>query len=145
MCVHTHTQYDGFTTYSIIHIIVVGDTEKGEALLVLCEEELLAFDLQAPKYVPQCRYIHLTLTIYFYSFPEIQKPYLHSIHSSPVTVVQVYDNCSRHLYEKILELGPPSQPSANTTSVSHVTCIAPYNYSLIMINIAKNFGCEISQ
>lgn len=33
-----------------VHIIVVGDTEKGEALLVLCEEELLAFDLQAPRY-----------------------------------------------------------------------------------------------
>ena len=42
MCTHTH--------YFITHIIVVGDTEKGDALLVLCEEELLAFDLQAPRY-----------------------------------------------------------------------------------------------
>lgn len=33
------------------HIITVTDSEKGEALLVLCEEELLAFDLKATKYL----------------------------------------------------------------------------------------------
>ena len=53
-----------------------------------------------------------------YSFPEIQKPYLHSIHSSPITVIQVYDQCSRHLYEKLLELGPASQEAAAANSVS---------------------------
>ena len=47
------------------NVTVVVDSEKGDALLVLCEEELLAFDLQAPRYVPSfLDVVHLMVIIY---------------------------------------------------------------------------------
>ncbi|XP_065899647.1 LLGL scribble cell polarity complex component 2-like [Dysidea avara] len=113
-----HVALDFSSPVVDIFAIYAIDSDKGEALLVLCEEELLAFDLQTFK------------------FPEIQKPYLHSIHASPVTVVEVYDNCSRHLYEKLVELGPSSQPSEATCQWpvmgGCIKTVEPPSYTLLI-------------
>jgi len=117
----------------VVFITAVTDSEKGDALLVLCEEELLAFDLKTTRCVYTCRcYVRNVMVTMCCSFPEIQKPYLHSIHSSPVTVVQVYENCSRHLYEKFLELGSAKHESTSSVSVYDVCRLLPFLYFLLL-------------
>jgi hypothetical protein len=57
------------------------ETKRGKTLIVLCQQEITAFDLEAPK----C--------------PQIKKPYLYSIHSSPVTCLKCYDSCPKELLD----------------------------------------------
>jgi len=81
-------------TSPIIDFIPINDlsTQRGKAVIVLCEQELQAFDLEAPK----C--------------PQIHQPYLFSLHASPVTCVRLYENCSQELYESLHEINVTSPP-----------------------------------
>ncbi|KAL5473149.1 hypothetical protein EMCRGX_G027597 [Ephydatia muelleri] len=79
-------------TSPVVDFITVLDpgTQRGNSLLVLCEQELLAFDLDAPK----C--------------PQVRKPYLYTLHSTPVTCLKLYTGCPRTLYDDLVALSSNS-------------------------------------
>jgi lethal(2) giant larvae protein len=82
-----------FTSPVVDYVTVIDEsTQRGKALMVLCEQELLGFDLQAPK----C--------------PQIHKPYLFSLHSSPVTCLRLFEGCSSEFFQSLHEVRLTSPP-----------------------------------
>ncbi|CAI7990394.1 LLGL scribble cell polarity complex component 2, partial [Geodia barretti] len=68
-------------------------SKRGQAaVIVLCKQELLAFNLEEPK----C--------------PQIRKPYLFSLHSSPITCLRLFEGCSTELYQSLQEVRITSPP-----------------------------------
>ena len=73
-----------FSSGVIDFIPILDPSDKtGEMLLVLLEEELICLDLKAEN-----------LDI-------ISKPYLHSIHASPVSKITIYEGCSPLLVDRL--------------------------------------------
>ncbi|XP_019855603.1 PREDICTED: lethal(2) giant larvae protein homolog 2-like [Amphimedon queenslandica] len=91
------------------------DTKRGKALIVLCQQELLAFDLEAPK----C--------------PMIKKPYLHSIHSSPVTCLKAFDNCPKDILS-VFEAASEANANSSTNN-TYISAMAwPVNGGFVRVS-----------
>ena len=139
----------GFIVYTFImnihHLVVCchnvctdESSKRGQALMVLCEQELMAFDLQAPKWdywqhhvgtvvLVLSLLLPLSLISPFPSpspppfpislsplsslrCPQIRKPYLFSLHSSPVTCLRLFENCSSDFFQSLHEVRITSPP-----------------------------------
>eukprot|EP00800_Vazella_pourtalesii_P022859 TRINITY_DN9060_c1_g2_i1.p1 TRINITY_DN9060_c1_g2~~TRINITY_DN9060_c1_g2_i1.p1 ORF type:complete len:1034 (+),score=226.35 TRINITY_DN9060_c1_g2_i1:89-3190(+) len=73
-----------FSSRVIDFLPILDPNDKtGEILLVLLEEELVCLDLKAEN------------------LPVISKPYLHSIHASPLSKIAIYEGCSPQLVERL--------------------------------------------
>ena len=48
--------------------------------------------------------------ILYFRCPQIQKPYLHCLHASPVTCVKMYESCSHILIEALKEVAITNPP-----------------------------------
>lgn len=83
----------------VLDFLAVADPQsnKGESLIVLAEQELLAFDLTSPKILP------------------IHQPYLHPIHASHITCMKVMPSCSQHLFEKLLSVAESQSSESYST------------------------------
>lgn len=98
-------------TSPIVDFVAVSDplSNKGEALIVLAEQELVTFDLTSPKCVAVVivarQPSHDTYHVHSPSrVLTVHQPYLHPIHASPITCMKVVQNCSVHLFEKLMSV-----------------------------------------
>ena len=73
-----------FSSKVIDFIPILDPNDKtGEILLILLEEELICLDLKADN------------------LPVIAKPYLHSIHASPLTKLAIYEGCNPLIIDRL--------------------------------------------